>query len=284
MDQQLRMSWPRQIKRWGLRVGLISLMALPGWIGEVRAQKVDQLSQELDQAVAQQQWDRAAQIIDQMIAAQPSWEPRLSQYRNQLQELASPEFPDLPPLPQGSSGAGSSSTETATGSQGSQTDCSKDVDCLLDAASTCQPARGRFTAVIDQEGIQGSGVNDLEIQGQTQAGCRTVTRIESVSRLDLSGVGIELGSASDQLSLAIVEELLQGTVTTCLYNSGADLRAVLEKDLGRREADVEVSEIRPAGGSLLQGPVTLDGRVVADCQIQMPNQLGGIPFDFGDLF
>ena len=279
MDQQLRTGWQRQIKRWGLGIGIMA--ALSGLSGEVQAQDMDQLSQELDRAVAQQQWDRAVQIVDQMIAAQPEWEPRLSPYRSQLQELASPEFPDLPPLPQGSSGSGSSSTETATRSP---RDCGQSVNCLLSAASTCQPARGSFTTVIDQEGIRGSGVNDLEIQGQTQAGCRTVTRIESISQLDLSGVGIDLGEASEQLSLALVEELLQGTVTTCLYNSGTDLRAVLEKDLGRREGEVEVSGIRPAGGSLLQGPLTLDGRAVAECQIQMPNQLGGIPFDFGDLF
>lgn len=273
------------------QLGIGVLVGICSWTTATWGQDMDRLSQRLEQAVQRSDWQQALQIVDQMIAAEPDWEPRLSAYRRELEELADPDFPDLPTLPSQSQGSpsglstGASTTVTPqeTGSQ-TQRNCGGDLDCLLTAAEQCQPARALFTTTIDQNGISGSGVNDLEIQGPVGGGCRTVTRIESVSQLDLSGVGIDLGSTPNQISQALLEEFLQETVSTCLYTSGSDLRAVLEVDLGQRQGTVGVTEVRPAGGSILQGPMTLDDRQVAQCQIQLPNQFGGVPFDFGDLF
>ncbi len=266
----------------GVLVGISSLTTA-AW-----GQEVERLSQQLEQAVERSDWDQALQIIDQMIIAKPDREPRLRAYRQQLEDLADPNFPDLPDLPgppQGLSAEVSTTVDPQeqTGAQ-IQRNCGGDLECLLAAAEQCQPTRAQFTTDIDQNGISGSGVNDLEIQGPVGGGCRTVTRIESVSRLDLSGVGIELGNTPNQIPMALLEEFLQETVSTCLYTSGADLRAVLEVDLGRRQGTIGVARVQPAGGSILQGPMTLDDQQVAQCQIQLPNQFGGVPFDFGDLF
>lgn len=233
------------------------------------AQDRAQLSQQLDEAVAQQDWDRAVQVVDRMIEADPSRRGLLEVYRQELLLRADPV------------GVHEFSGEEEPGSMLS---CGEDVNCLLAAASACQPSQARFASTIDQSGISGSGVNFVQIQGQTPEGCRTVSRIESLTDLDLSGIGILLGNAPNQIPDTLLQEFLQETDSTCLYGSGSDLRSVLEVDLGRREGSLEISQLQPAGQSRLEGPMTLDGRTVAQCQIQLPNQLGGVPFDFSDLF
>jgi aspartyl protease family protein len=76
------------VKRQRVRVGLLSmclmLVALPTW-GQVG---VGQLEQQLQDAVAQNNWSQAVQIVDRLIPLAPGQAGQLKQYRIQLEQLS----------------------------------------------------------------------------------------------------------------------------------------------------------------------------------------------------
>lgn len=265
---------------WPIGLGL--WMTTP-WLGGAWAQDLVQLNQQLNEAVAQEKWSEAIQLVDQMIEIEPSWANRLTEYRQQLVIQAGPDLRDLPPPPTASSTTASPATTPETGLASMQ-NCGSDTECILSAAAVCQPAQGEFRTEAEHlSGLSASGLTHLEIQGQTSEGCRTLSQVDSVTDLDLSAMGLSV-AGNDLISEAMLSEFLAGTRTSCLYTSGSALRSVLEVDLGQRMGQISVAQIKSTGGSMLEGPMTLDGLKVADCQISLPNQIGGIPLDFNELF
>lgn len=85
--QMVQYLWQTKGSRFGLMLLLwssLSAIQAPASLGQ---QNLTHLNQDLDQAVAAQQWDRAIQVIEKMMVLSPSQHSRLEAYRNQLIHL-----------------------------------------------------------------------------------------------------------------------------------------------------------------------------------------------------
>lgn len=262
------------------------------------------LSSQLQQAVDRQNWQRAIQIVDQMITIAPSdQQARLKVYRMQLlalrQQTPSPQSTPGLTQPTPSSRQRSSPPPkpilTAYQRPTQLKDCGDDQECFLAAAKTCEPASGNFKVSLDFFGIDVTATGTAELWGRKQGQCIFYSRSRTSSNgMSASGRQRALEKGATEAELAKVnEELIRSmrqtppSIMACQFRRNTDLVAWLETSYGKRRGTLGGESSFSASGSFQTSfrngrtttrsqtqetspssftTQTLDGRKVALCE------------------